>query len=71
MSDGFKCLFCGGDLSWGSDSNASDVSAVHSEDDTAVVSYYTCMRCGRDYEIVEPPKEEREGQYKDYWNGKG
>lgn len=65
-----KCPFCDGDLIWGSDSDASDVCGEYEEDDAAVVSYYLCSRCGRDYEIFEPRREDREGAYKEYWNHK-
>ena len=68
--ENLKCPFCDGDLIWSSDANASDVSDEYQEEDTAVVSYYLCSCCGRDYEIFEPNKEAREGQYKDYWNSK-
>lgn len=63
-----KCLFCGGDLIWSSDCNATDVCADYSEDDSAVCSFYICSRCGRDYEIIEPPQEERDQLYNNYWN---
>lgn len=70
-SDGkFKCFFCGGDVNWESDANASDVSDMYDEDDTATVSYYSCSRCGRSYEIIEPPKSERETFFNDYWREK-
>ena len=62
-----KCLFCGGDLAWDSDANASDAFGEYGEDDSAVVSYYHCVTCGRDYEICEPRKEDRETIYKDFW----
>ncbi len=62
-----KCLFCGGDLCWNSDANASETYAEYTEDDTAVISYYTCMKCGRSYEISEPNKEDRKREYKEYW----
>lgn len=66
-SGNFKCIFCGGDLIWGSDFNAYEVSCNYTEDDSAIASYYTCQKCGRSYEVIEPPKEERETTYKDYW----
>ena len=65
--ENLKCLFCDGELAWDSDSNASDSFGEYEEDDTAVVTYYHCEKCGRDYEICEPPREERESTYKDYW----
>lgn len=65
------CYFCGGELQWSGDANASDVSGEYREDDPAVVSLYTCARCGRDYEIFEPDEDARMGEYKDYWHGDG
>lgn len=66
----FKCLFCGGVLSWESDANANELSCEYAEDDTAAVSYYTCQKCGRSYEIIEPTEDERNKYYKDYWINK-
>lgn len=63
-----KCIICGGDLCWDGDSNANEV-LDRDEDDGGIVSYYHCMNCGRDYEISDPSKEERETTYKKYWNG--
>ena len=64
-----KCPFCGGELAWNSDFNANELyDGEYSEDDPAVVSYYTCTRCGRPYEVCEPAQEEREGEYSEYWN---
>ena len=66
-NEGLKCLFCGGDLIWDSDTDAQERYADYEEDDAAVVSYYPCSKCGRDYEIAEPRREERETEYKEYW----
>ena len=63
-----RCIFCGGDLCWNADNDLSEVRECVSEDDGGVVGSYTCMTCGREYEIYDPPKEEREGTYKDYWS---
>lgn len=62
-----SCIFCGGRLIWNSSANAADTCADYDESDTAAVNYYRCDHCGRDYEIVEPPEEERETVYADYW----
>ena len=73
MEDDFymKCPFCGGELAWNSDFNASELyGGEYSDDDPAVCSYYTCRRCGRSYEICDPVQEERDGEYSDYWNSK-
>lgn len=69
MGEGnLKCPICGGDLVWGNDFDACDVSDNYEKDDGAVVSNYTCSKCGRYYEIYEPCKEEREGEYRDFWH---
>ena len=65
--EGMKCLICGGDLCWENDFDAPDVRDVE-EDDGGIVSYYHCTKCGREYEISDPVKEERETTYKEYWN---
>ena len=62
-----KCLFCGGDLCWDSDFDLSEVRDAD-ESDGGVVGVYHCLKCGREYEISDPVKEERETTYKEYWN---
>lgn len=62
-----KCPFCGGDLIWGNDFEACDLYDYYSEDDGAIVSNYKCSLCGRNYDVYEPRKDERETTYKDYW----
>ena len=62
------CPKYGGQLCWNSDDMASEVyDGEYAEDNEAIVSNYTCMRCGRSIEITDPVQEEREGQYADYW----
>lgn len=65
----FKCLYCGGDLCWGEDAPANEVCVGYDEEDTAVWSIYTCSGCGRNYEISDPPREDRETAYAAYWGG--
>lgn len=65
------CPLCGGEMIWDSNANASDVCDFYEDDDEAVVSYYTCSKCGRNYEIIDPLREERDNEYKEYWHGKG
>ena len=62
-----RCYFCGHELIWNSDFDLSDISGDE-EDDTGIVSYYTCPHCGRIYGISDPSKEERDVEYKEYWN---
>lgn len=63
-----RCIFCGGELRWESDADAYDVSDMYSDEDGGVCGFYTCTRCGRFYEVLDPPREERETRYRDYWN---
>ena len=62
-----KCLICGGPLCWDNDYDLGDLRGDE-EDDGGVVSMYHCIHCGRDYEIADPPKEERDTTYKEYWH---
>lgn len=61
-----RCFFCGNELIWNSDYNLSDLWDADENDD-GVASFYHCPVCGRHYEIYDPPKEERENEYKEYW----
>ena len=63
-----NCIFCGGVLAWGNDENASDVCDDYPTDDFAIMSSYTCMNCGRTYEIFEPTEEDKRTTYKDFWS---
>ena len=69
MTEGhLKCLICGGDLCWDSNTTTADLYDDYEGDNIAVVNHLHCTNCGRDYEIVDPIEEERETTYKDYWN---
>ena len=63
----FRCFFCGSELIWGSSCNLKDVCADAEDNDGGTVSFYTCPKCGRSYEIYDPIEEERETSYKEYW----
>ena len=65
MMENFYCYFCGGELVWDNDENLEAIGGE--EDDEGVVTFWHCKCCGRDYEIADPPKEERETSYRDYW----
>lgn len=63
-----KCCFTfGTPLIWDSDANANEVSSEYDDDDFATIQYYHCPKCGRSYEVVEPTHEEKEKDYKEYW----
>jgi len=63
-----RCFLCGGPLCWNSDFDAYDVSDMYEEDDYAVCGFYTCTCCGRYYEVLDPPREERDTTYRKYWH---
>ena len=63
----YICVLCGGHLAWDSSSDAKEILGEYDDDDEAVVNYFHCLHCGRDYEIVDPVREEREKNYTDYW----
>ena len=65
---GLKCIFCGGQLCWDSDFDASEVHGAE-ECDGGIVGYYHCMKCVREYEISDPVREERDTTFKEYWHG--
>lgn len=62
-----SCYFCGGQLIWNTDENTCDVyCGEYDEDDDGIVSVWTCSRCGRMYEIIDPPREMK-SDYPEYW----
>ena len=62
-----KCPICGGELIWQSDSMACEVYSQYDYDEEAMVQFYKFSKCGRDIEITDPTKEERETDYSSYW----
>ncbi len=64
----FLCPVCGGPMCWDSSAMASERIDDYEGDETAMVNFYHCKRCGRSLEIVDPNEEERKGSYKEYWN---
>lgn len=67
MANGQKCFYCGGDICWDSDEMASEVACGYEGDEEAIVQFCHCMKCGREYEIFDPCKEQRESDYSDFW----
>lgn len=61
------CPLCGGRLIQYGEAAASDWEGDYEGDDEALVSYLVCRRCGRDFEITDPTKEAREGEYREFW----
>lgn len=66
-----KCMFCGSVLIQDDSQMCDDISDDYQGDTTAMVHYSHCPRCGRSYEVVDPPKDERESDYKEYWDENG
>lgn len=62
------CPICGGKLANAGREPAANVKMEYQGDSQAIVRYYECSKCGRDFEIYDPTKEKRESDYKEYWN---
>ena len=63
----YRCLFCHGELVLYGTEMGYDVSDYFEEGEDAMVYYLACRVCGRDYEVVDPLKEDKRKQFKEYW----
>ena len=66
-----RCHFCGNELILDDSQMCSDLNVDYEGDEEAMVHFPHCPKCGRSYEIVDPPKDERDRDYKEYWNENG
>ena len=66
-----RCYFCGNELILDDSQMCADVNVDYDGDEEAMVHYSHCPKYGRSYEIVDPPKDEREKYYDEYWNENG
>lgn len=66
-----RCHFCGNELILDDSQMCADANVDYEGDELAMVHHSHCPKCGRSYEIVDPPKEEREKYYNEYWNENG
>lgn len=63
-----RCFFCDEKLCLDSDCDAYEVYPIeYDEQDSTIISMYHCPNCGREYEILDPPKELQEKEYSKYW----
>lgn len=60
------CFICGHEVIWNSTFDAHDVSDDYDENDPAMCNYYHCPNCGADYEVIDPPQNERNTY--PFWN---
>ena len=65
------CYFCGNVLIQDDSQMCADRLDDYKGDELAMAHYSHCPKCGRSYEIVDPPKDERDRDYKEYWNENG
>ena len=65
-----KCIICGGELSFDGEEMASELFTKYAEDDEAVLHYLKCKKCGRNYELLDPMKEEKESDFSEYWKNR-
>ena len=64
------CPTCGtANLHWLNAEKAADGFDYETDDD-AVSHHYTCTKCGTDVIVIEPSREDRENDYKEYWDKK-
>ena len=66
-----RCHFCGNELILDDSQMCSDVNVDYEGDEEAMVHFSHYPKCGRSYEIVDQPKDERDRDYKEYWNENG
>ena len=66
-----RCYFCGNVLIQDDSQMCAERFDDYKGDELAMVHYSHCPKCGRSYEIVDPPKDERDRDYKEYWNENG
>ena len=62
------CPICGGKLQEQGVTPAASVHFRYSSDQEAVIRSYSCEKCGRDIDMLDPMKEDRDGVYSAYWN---
>ncbi len=61
-----KCPICGGRLYDQGKNRAIAERCSHGDDFKAVIRFYSCGRCGRDIEIIDPIESVR-NEYGEYW----
>lgn len=64
-----NCCFCNAELIFAGSDMCCDVGD-YADDDTALVMYFDCPKCGRNYEVRDPRKEDRESVYREYYEGR-
>ena len=62
-----KCPICGGKLYPQGTNRAINERCLYS-DLRAMVRFFSCDKCGRDIDCADPREEDRNDQYKEYWD---
>ena len=62
------CPICGGKLYAQGSNPAIKEKWNYGEDPRAVMHWFSCGKCGRDFDVLDPLKEDREDAYKEYWD---
>lgn len=57
---------CGTELIWNSSEDGQNVSERYTEDDSAVINFYSCPKCGTSVEVYDPTEEEKSDYT--FWN---
>lgn len=61
------CVECGCEMKFDNVEMAEDIYDDYEGDDSAYVYTFKCPNCGTEAEYLTPLKEERNGDYKQYW----
>ena len=63
-----KCPICGGTLYNQGQNAAMKEKWNYGSDNRAVMHWFSCGKCGRDFGVCDPLEEDRNDSYKEYWS---
>ena len=63
-----KCPICGGKLCSQGQNPALKERWNYCSDNRAVMHWFSCSKCGRDFDVLDPLEEDRNNTYKEYWD---
>lgn len=67
IQDTLTCPFCGGQLSAQGQNPAWKEKWTYGADQRALVRWFACTKCGRDFEVCDPIEKDREETFNEYW----
>jgi len=63
-----KCPICGGKLYSQGQNPAMKEKWNYGSDNRAIMHWFSCGTCGRDFDVCDPLEEDRNDAYKEYWD---